>query len=450
MNIPVSFLHERQLKTLGSTGRDGPELLRAFHQDALKENVSYAKKNSAFYKDHLKEVDIETLSGIDDFRRLPFTFPRHLRENDFKFLCVSQDEISRIVTLQTSGTTAAPKRIFFTDSDLNNTIDFFSLVLSQLAGPSEAGLILLPGNTPGSAGDLIKTAMNRVGIRGIAHGLIENFDDALHTLTTHAPSIIIGLPVQVLALGELSRQRDRSCGFVRHVILTSDTVSSAVKSRVGDIFGCKVLDHYGMTETGFGGGIDCFAHQGYHLRETDLYYEIVDPETGRVLPPGQWGEITVTTLKHRGMPLIRYRTGDMSRFFPEICLCKSVFRRMDYIRYRYSQLIPLPNGRRFGMPDLDDIFFTLPGVVDFEAVMASRRGRLFLDIILKTHDTSMARDIDLRENLSRSPVLKKAMDAKVVFPGTCRVEPFKWMDTYTGKRRIKDRNQVFIPAIQKL
>ncbi len=98
--------------------------------------------------------------------------------------------------------------------------------------------------------------------------------------------------------------------------------------------GCEVFAHSGLTETGFGGGVECGAHQGYHLREADLFVEIVDPGTGRPLPDGEPGEIVVSTLCRLAMPLIRYRTGDLGHLLPGPCVCGSPFRRLGAVAGR--------------------------------------------------------------------------------------------------------------------
>jgi len=431
-----SFLDAWQCKKIGADPGDIREKLDAFHLAALKDTVSYAKTDSRFYKTHLKNIEVDAITCLDEFRALPFTLPAHIRENSLSFLCVSLDEITRIVTLETSGTTAAPKRIFFTRPDLDATIEFFSLVLSHLTYPSETTLILLPGNTPASAGDLLKTATTRIGGKGIVHGIVTDFNDTVDSLLTHTPSVIIGMPIQVLALCELLKQKNTRTDFVRHVILTADYVSPAVKSRISTLLNCQVWDHYGMTETGFGGGMDCPAHGGYHVRETDLFFEIIDPDTGAPAPPGRWGEIVVTTLNRRAMPLIRYRTGDMSRFLHDPCPCTSRFKRMAPVRYRYSGLISQSDGSLLGMPDLDDVFFSIPGVVDFHATLSWRPETPRLDITLKALDPSQIQNVDIQKFLPHSPVLQKALETGTLRLSPLQTEAFKFVDTYRSKRKI--------------
>ncbi len=430
----ISFLDAWQRTKINAPSGGVREKLDAFHLAALQETVSHAKARSRFYRTHLK--DAPPFNSFHEFTALPFTLPEHIRENSLSFLCVSLDEITRIVTLETSGTTAQPKRIFFTRQDLEATIEFFTRVLSQLTRPAEKALILLPANTPAGAGDLLNTAMTRIGGQGLNPGPAPDFNPTLDTLFSHEPSVIIGMPVQVLALGESAKAQNRQAGFVRHAVLTADYVSPALKTRISDTLGCQVWNHYGMTETGFGGGIDCPAHGGYHLRETDLFFEIIDPDTGTPAPPGQWGEIVVTPLNRRAMPLIRYRTGDMSRFLHDPCPCGSPFKRMAPVRYRYSGLISLSNGSVLGMPDLDDLFFRIPGVVDFHAVLSWSIETPRLDITLKALDPSQIQNVDIQKFLPHSPVLQKAVETGILGLGPIQTEAFEFVDTYRSKRKI--------------
>jgi phenylacetate-CoA ligase len=123
-----------------------------------------------------------------------------------------------------------------------------------------------------------------------------------------------------------------------------------------------------MTEMGLGGGVDCAAGRGYHLREADLYFEIIDPDTGAVQPDGEYGEVVFTTLTRRGMPLIRYRTGDVSRFIPSQCPCGTLLKSLERITHRLSGRIPIGT-RYMTMADLDEAFFAIEGVLNFTATM---------------------------------------------------------------------------------
>jgi phenylacetate-coenzyme A ligase PaaK-like adenylate-forming protein len=115
---------------------------------------------------------------------------------------------------------------------------------------------------------------------------------------------------------------------MRTILLSAQFISDTDKRIIENSWDCTVYEHYGMTEMGLGGAMQCEERVGYHPREADLLFEIIDPDTGDVLPDGAYGEIVFTTLTRQAMPLIRYRTGDFSRWLPEPCACGSVLKRL--------------------------------------------------------------------------------------------------------------------------
>lgn len=167
---------------------------------------------------------------------------------------------------------------------------------------------------------------------------------------------------------------------VHSVLLSTDYVPRAIRSAVKAAWRCRVYTHYGMTETGLGGGVDCAARRGYHLREADLYYEIIDPATGDRLPEGQTGEVVVTTLTRAGMPLIRYRTGDLSRMLAVDCPCGTMLRCMEHVRGKIHQSVLLRNGCRLSLPDLDEALFALEGLLDYRAAVVQGVGSCRLQL----------------------------------------------------------------------
>ena len=105
-----------------------------------------------------------------------------------------------MVTLATSGTTGAPKRVAFTGADQELTVDFFHHGMSVLCGPGDRVLILMPGQTPGSIGDLLRKGLARMDVEGIVHGPVSDVDAALDAVERHEDSVVVGIPLQVLAM----------------------------------------------------------------------------------------------------------------------------------------------------------------------------------------------------------------------------------------------------------
>jgi len=128
-------------------------------------------------------------------------------------------------------------------------------------------------------------------------------------------------------------------------------------------------------------GVDCEARRGYHLREADLYVEIVDPRTGEPVPDGETGEVVFTTLTRQAMPLIRYRTGDLSRFLPHRCPCGTRLKTLAHVRGRIGNVIHM-NAGDVTLAELDEIIFPFEGVLDFAAALVGADGgiRLALNV----------------------------------------------------------------------
>ncbi len=347
--------------------------LRAWQLDKLNETLELARGKSAFYKKHFEGLP-ETLSTLDDLRQFPFTTAEDIRENPLRFVCVPQGEIQRIVTLQTSGTTGEPKRIFFTADDQELTIDFFSVGMSTLTEPGERVLIFLPGETPGSVGDLLRIGLERKGRKPIPYGMVKDPFHALDVMESQQADCLVGSPTQILSL---ARRWNPTHKAPRTILLSTDYVPAAIVNVLENIWGCKVFNHYGTTEMGLGGGVECEAHRGYHLREADMLFEIVNPETGEPVPDGEYGEVIFTTLTRRGMPLIRYRMGDRSRLIVDECPCETKLRTMEKIRGRFSGFVSVGD-ETLKLPDFDEVLFPIQGLLNFSVTVSGSGGDEFL------------------------------------------------------------------------
>ena len=356
-------------------GAEGGKLTQAqlssYQLARLKETISRVQSLSPFYRRRLADKKVASLTRLEDLAEYPFTTAADVTEHAIEMVCGSQSQINRVVTLATSGTTGNPKRVYFSKFDQQLTIDHFGCGMSTLVGPGDKTLILLPGERPGSVGDLLLKGLLAIGVVPVAYGLVQNPADAVRKMCQEQATSLVGIPVQVLAMARYWEKWGKSSWAPRCGLLSTDYVPAAVVNELRRIWNCEIYDHYGMTEMGLGGGMECSAHTGHHLREADLYFEIIDPDSTRVLPDGEYGEVVFTTLTRQGMPLIRYRTGDISRFIPELCPCGSILRCLERVRCRKDGRVSLGQAGMITMADFDEVLLPLPEVINFTATVFS-------------------------------------------------------------------------------
>ena len=375
---PANPLDDAVAALMGTVAPLRREDLRRYQYERLRDTVAWAQQHSPFYRRRLAGVDAGTLHGPADQQRLPFTTADELRRNDPPLLCVSQDDISHVVTLETSGTSGPPKRLFFTPEDQRATRDFFRAGMAVFTRPGDRVLVLFPGGRAGSVGDLLALALRSLGAEPLVAAAPLEPADAARLLHDFRPDVVAGPPVPVLAVARHAAALGPL--RVRAALLSSDRAGPALRNALAALWRCEVHDHYGMTEMGLGGGVDCIAHAGYHMREAELLLEVVDPASGAPLPEGCFGEVVLSTLLRRGLPLIRYRTGDLSRIVPGPCTCGSALIRLDRIQGRIGAGVPVGDGC-LTQEDLDEALLGLPQVIDFAArYRRSSPPRLCIDL----------------------------------------------------------------------
>jgi phenylacetate-coenzyme A ligase PaaK-like adenylate-forming protein len=337
----------------------------------LRDTVLRAQKCSPFFASHLSGVDpAGALSSLADIAKLPLMDEGDLIRAGGDMLCVPASGVSRIVTLPTSGTTGTPKRVYFTEADQELMIDYIHHGLALMACPGDVFLVLMPCERPGSVGDLVCKGVRRRGVRALPYGLLpadgSKDEEALSLIGDKGVTQILATTSTAIRLakksgggggggsgsgsgvgsgGEVAAGRGGEVAAgggdagkvkitLKSVLLSGEYVSPEAVAFIEDAWDCPVYEHYGMTEMGLGGAMACEARIGYHPREADIFFEIIDPRTGISLPDGEWGEVVFTTLTREAMPLIRYRTGDISRFLEEPCPCGSILKRLDRVQDR--------------------------------------------------------------------------------------------------------------------
>lgn len=293
---------------------------------------------------------------VSKWELIPFTCAQDIISQGEQMLCVHPSEISRIISQTTSGTTGPSKRIYFTPQDQELTLDYFHHGMKIMVAPGDKVLILLPHKSPGSLGFLLQESLFRLGAEGFFEDSLETLGKGfsiegeaqkrlkklgyvsdvskIDLLKIKEITAIVGPPSLIVSL-----TKTYPSIHPHSILMTADFVAGEDRKAVKDTWGSRIFEHYGMTEMGLGCAMSCRDTEenmpvGYHIRENDLYIEIVDPVSTKILPQGEWGEIVVTTLTRMGMPLLRYRTGDTGRFLKDPCSCGSVLKRLDRVQKR--------------------------------------------------------------------------------------------------------------------
>ena len=386
------------------------DALERYQRERLDWVIKYARTNSPFYREHLKDVPDDFMSRSGWPGSVPFTTEADLRERHLDMLCVSHSEVARVITLQTSGSTAAPKRLYFTDQDLESTVDFFHYGMRTLARPGARIMVFLPGPTPGSIGDLLKKALPRMDSEAFVHGPVFDQDRAIDDLLAHQADGVVGLPVQMLGLARHPRGRDIPSGRIKSALLTADFVPRVIVEELEERWKIPIFEHYGMTEMGYGGGVQCSARSGYHLRELDLYFEVIDPASGMPAADGELGEVVFTTLNRQGVPLIRYRTGDLARFIKSPCPCGSALKRLGEVTGRLAGRVKLEGGDSLYLPEMDEVMFAAPGLLNYQAELISLEEGEFLKVLVQAAPGCGSEVLaEAERRLKTIPVIEKAV-----------------------------------------
>ncbi|MBO6164452.1 MAG: methyltransferase domain-containing protein [Lachnospiraceae bacterium] len=383
--------------------------LCAAERSRVEALVRFAAENSRFYAEHLK-----------DLHSLPFTTAEDIRREPEAFWCVPPKEISRIITLKSSGSTGRPKRIAFTEADLARTAWFFSYGIRSLVRPGDQVMVFMPGPQHDTVGGLLKDGLGRLPAEVTVYGFIEDMDDAAGAAA--GMDSLIGVPAQIRTLARTHPElRPRT------VLLSADYVPEKTIRQIEALWKCTVFTHWGMSETGYGGGVQCKAREAYHIRDDELILEIIDPLTGEVLPDGEEGELVLTTIRRQAMPLIRYRTGDLAKIVTEPCPCGCLKPRLGKVMGRISDAVFIGNGIVLTMPKLDELLGDIPGLEDFSAVWSEEERRLYVTC----RGTCPSEDALRQEILVRLQALLRTSAEAVVREG--KVEP----STGTRKRQIQ-------------
>jgi len=321
----------------------GRRTLEELQLKRLKKTVRQSYQNIPFYKEQFSKINIKPadITSLKDVRKLPFTTREDLRENyPFGMLAVSKEQVVRLHT--SSGTTGKPKAIFFSKKDVDRAAELIArcLIMTGIRKDDVLQNMMTYGLFTGAL--VMHYGAEKVGVLVIPAGpgntkrqiaLMQDFK----TTTLHlTPSYALYL-ASVMDKEGVDPKKDF---FLRRAYLGSEPYSEETRKKIERFFNIDVYNSYGLSEmNGPGVAFECVEKNGMHLWEDNFIMEIIDPETGEEMPEGEKGELVLTTLCREAMPILRYRTSDISMIIPGRCKCGRTHRRISRIIGRTDDMI---------------------------------------------------------------------------------------------------------------
>jgi len=334
------------------------EEIEAIQEKKLRDTVSYASKHVPYYKKALKGKSVENL---EDLAPLPITRKREIQTQTDSFIS-DMFEKSSLSTVSTSGSAGAPVTIFHHNSESHHgpVCEIHQLTEAGVS-PFDLQVFMAPH------GEERTYLIQRLGMfRRINVPALDDEKKSLLTLKKLQPRVIICLPSLLATMAYENMKSD--IGFrIDKILSCSEMLSESTKKLVEHSFGCEVYDAYGAVETSWVAW-QC-EEGGLHLYSDSLVAEIVDDQ-GNPVKEGEYGNIVLTTLWKRSMPLIRYQVGDRAALGPE-CPCGRGLHTLKPIEGRADDFIVLPSGKPSPARFIHWVFYPMMEVLLFQAVQDS-------------------------------------------------------------------------------
>lgn len=315
--------------------------IEALQLERLKWSVKYSYERVPFYRKKMDDCGIkpEMVKTLSDINYLPFTTKDDLREN-YPFGMLAQPKKNIVRVQGSSGTTGKPTIVGYTRNDLNNWSDLVARVVTAAGVTDEdvAQIAFGYGLFTGALG--LHQGLEKVGamVIPLSSGNTERQLMMMEDLQT---SVLIATPSYAIYLAEIIEERGLKDRLnLRIGLLGSESCSADTRETIEKYTGLFVTDNYGMTElTGPGVAGECHLRQGLHLAEDHFLPEIINSETLEPVAAGETGELVVTTLTKEAVPVLRYRTKDITRLNYEPCECGRTHVRIDKIKGRTDDMI---------------------------------------------------------------------------------------------------------------
>lgn len=379
------------------------ETIQGIQLQRLRQTVGHVYENVSFYRQRLEAVgqDGSSINSLDDLKNIPFTTKQDMRDHyPYGLLAVPMEEVVRIHA--SSGTTGTSSVVAYTKEDVNNWSECVSrMVCMAGAQPSDIAQISFGyGMFTGGLGLHYGLENASVAVIPISSG---NTKRQIQLLQDFRPTIIVSTPSYALYLSEAAAEMgvDLTKLPVRIGLFGGEGHTEQMRAELERRWGMLVTENYGLSEV-MGPGVagECVHQDGMHVAEDHFIIEIIDPDTGEVLPEGQEGEVVITTIQKRGQPLLRYRTRDIASLHSAPCACGRTSIRLSKIKGRSDDMLVI-RGVNVFPSQIEKILLGTAGVgPSYEIVVTNENYLDRIEVKVEVVDAALLTSFGALESLS--------------------------------------------------
>jgi len=416
--------------------------LEELQLERLKKVLKRVYQKVPHYKKKFQDsnINVSNIKSLDDIKKFPFTIKEDLFvDYPYGLLAVSLEKVLRLHT--SSGTTGKPKAIFFSRRDINNSAELIARCL-VMTGATK-GDILQNSMTYGlfTGAFVMHYGAEKVGILVIPAGpgnterqisLMKDFGTTMLHIT---PSYALYI-ASVLYDKGIDPKKELK---LKRAYLGAEPFSEATRKKIENILGIDVYTCYGLTEmNGPGVGFECLYKDGLHIWEDNFLMEIINPVNGETVPEGEIGELVLTTLNREAMPLIRYRTRDLTRIISEPCKCGRTHRKIARIIGRSDDMF-IVKGVNIFPQQIEHILMGIKGVAQNYQIVLEAYDEMIIKVEIdrELFDGKIEKLIRLKEE-----IIDKIRAATLVKPKVELLEPGTLPANEGKAKRVIDKRTI--------
>lgn len=352
--------------------------LEALQLDRLRKLLTTVYERVPLYRTKFDEAgfDPASVTSLADLRRAPFTVKDDMRSAyPYGMFAAPLRDIVRVHS--SSGTTGQITVVGYTKGDIDRWSDLMARTYASAgATPDDVvqvtyGYGLFTGGLGAHYGSERLGALTVPVSGGNTKRQVQILKDFGVTVLACTPSYAVLIGETALEMGIDPKSLPLRVG-----VFGAEPWSENMRRQIEDLLGITAIDIYGLSEVmGPGVASECVHQQGLHVFEDHFLIEIIDPDTLQPVPDGEYGEVVFTTLTKEGIPIVRYRTRDISRIIPEPCVCGRTFRRMERVTGRTDDMLII-RGVNVFPNQIEQVLAGIPGVARHYEVVLSKKGSL--------------------------------------------------------------------------